>query len=135
MDDSDADLYAEFHGGKMTPESTSSSEGSYISLSRSFERRGERNRLAIDRYNSDFTPDLASTIYTDFAAIPAKDSDNTGSPSRGFDFQGWFQDVYDEHHRLVRETTPREQRVHSAGNGSYLSPPDDQRVRSYSHGK
>jgi hypothetical protein len=88
-------------------------------------------------------PDLASTINTDFACLQAKDGNDSASactsPSQGFDFQGWFQHVYVEHHRMVRETTPysREQRVHSAGDGSYLAPSagENQRLRSYSHGK
>jgi len=69
IEDSDADLYAEYHGGK-TPESTSSSEfdGSYLDRCRSLERRSEKNRLALERPD-EFLPDLASTINTDFASI------------------------------------------------------------------
>nr|KAG5700923.1 hypothetical protein BaRGS_034208 [Batillaria attramentaria] len=77
IEDSDADLYAEYHGGKMTPESTSSSEGSLIERTRAFERRIERNRQAMERY-SEFTPDLTSTINTDFASMEPQ-SDSVGS--------------------------------------------------------
>ena len=80
MDDSDADLYAEFHGGKMTPESTSSSEGSYISISRSLERRSKAS--SIERYHDS---DMNSSINTDFAALPP--CDLQADQTRGFDFQ------------------------------------------------
>ncbi|XP_070211949.1 sterol regulatory element-binding protein cleavage-activating protein-like isoform X2 [Littorina saxatilis] len=133
IEDSDADLYAEYHGGKMTPESTSSSEGSFIERCRAFERRAERNRLAIERYE-ELTPDLASTINTDFASIPVK-GEHADSES-GFDFHGWFQGVYDEHRRSVTETPQlaREQRIHSSPDDAFLSVPEDQRCRSWSQG-
>ena len=132
IEDSDADLYAEYHEGKMTPESTSSSEGSSIERSRAFERRVERNRLVMER-QSELTPDLASTINTDFASMAPQPA---GGDGQGFDFQGWFQGVYEEHHRRVRETPPqaRDQRVHSATDGTFLAPPDDHRARSWSQG-
>ena len=137
IEDSDADLYAEYHEGKMTPESTSSSEGSFIERSRAFERRVERNRLVMER-QSELTPDLAATINTDFASIAAQPSGSGGnSSSQGFDFQGWFQGVYEEQRCAVREAPlqVREQRVHSAGDGAFLSPPEDHRVRSWSQGR
>lgn len=121
----------------MTPESTSSSEGSFIERSRAFERRVERNRLVMER-QSDLTPDLAATINTDFASIAVQPTGSGGnSSSQGFDFQGWFQGVYEEQRRVVREAPPqvREQRVHSAGDGAFLSPPEDHRVRSWSQGR
>lgn len=121
----------------MTPESTSSSEGSFIERSRAFERRVERNRLVMER-QSELTPDLAATINTDFASIAAQPAVSGGnSSSQGFDFQGWFQGVYEEQRRAVREAPlqVREQRVHGAGDGAFLSPPEDHRVRSWSQGR
>ena len=116
----------------MTPESTSSSEGSFIERSRAFERRVERNRLVMER-QSELTLDLSSTINTDFASIPTQPA---SAGSQGFDFQSWFQGVYEEHHRMVREAPPqaREQRVHSAGDSTFLTLPDDHRGRSWSQG-
>ena len=121
----------------MTPESTSSSEGSFIERSRAFERRVERNRLVMER-QSELIPDLAATINTDFASIATQSTGSGGnSSSQGFDFQGWFQGVYEEQRHAVREAPlqVREQRVHSAGDGAFLSPPEDHRVRSWSQGR
>ncbi|KAK7488750.1 hypothetical protein BaRGS_00020047 [Batillaria attramentaria] len=133
IEDSDADLYAEYHGGKMTPESTSSSEGSLIERTRAFERRIERNRQAMERY-SEFTPDLTSTINTDFASMEPQ-SDSVGS--QGFDFQRWVEGVYEEHRDMLRESSSqlRERRVQSANEANLLLPPEDEwRSRSWSQG-
>ena len=119
----------------MTPESTSSSEGSFIERSRALERRVEKTRWAAER-QGDLIPDLASTINTDFASIAAHPA---SSDSQGFDFQGWFEGVYEEHRRLVREPAVhvREQRVQSASvsDGITLTLPEDVRARSWSHGE
>ncbi|XP_076472128.1 sterol regulatory element-binding protein cleavage-activating protein-like [Babylonia areolata] len=130
IEDSDADLYAEYHGGKMTPESTSSSEGSFIERTRAFERRAEKTRQA---NMSELIPDLASTINTNFSSMPAQP---VSSSSQGFDFQRWFEGVHEEHHRIARDIAlqNREHRVRSVSDGTSLTPPDDLRVRSWSQG-
>ncbi|KAL8598351.1 hypothetical protein ACOMHN_047672 [Nucella lapillus] len=129
IEDSDADLYAEYHGGKITPESTSSSEGSFIERPpRAFDRRAEKCRQG---NLSELIPDLASTINTNFASLPREAV--SSSSSQGFDFQRWFEGV-DEDGMARDFCLYREQRVRSVSDGASLTSSDDLRVRSWSQG-
>lgn len=124
IEDSDADLYAEYHGGKMTPESTSSSEGSVIERTRILERRVDRKNISKEPRYCRLTPDLSNTINTNFASIHQQTDHGEG---QSFDFHGWFEGIYEEHHRMTRET--------SAGSMTPVSPYDDElRARSWSQG-
>ncbi|XP_025093802.1 sterol regulatory element-binding protein cleavage-activating protein-like isoform X2 [Pomacea canaliculata] len=130
IEDSDADLYAEYHGDKMTPESTSSSEGSFIDRNRLLERRSERNRHVIDRYR-DLGLDLVSSINTDFVAMdPQPDADHT----QGYDFKRWLDGVSTEHFQPLSDVPFANRKIPSADGNCTVPPGEDVRARSWSQG-
>lgn len=106
IEDSDADLYAEYHGAI---ESRSSSEASLVDLRGAGEGDGVRirrgnvsltdtgsgrgKRLGHSRRTSrryqDFMPDLSSSINTEFSSMDPQMQST--SSAAGYDFKSWFE--------------------------------------------
>lgn len=115
----------------MTPESTSSSEGSFIDRNRLLERRSERNRHVIDRYR-DLGLDLVSSINTDFVAMdPQPDADHT----QGYDFKRWLDGVSTEHFQPLSDVPFANRKIPSADGNCTVPPGEDVRARSWSQGE
>ncbi|XP_055959285.1 sterol regulatory element-binding protein cleavage-activating protein [Patella vulgata] len=139
IEDSDADLYAEYHGDSFGMESTGSSDTSLSEKSRSLDY-SRHNRFENE-------PDLSSTISFDFSTpdpvtpkLSEISKDGDASASQGYDFKSRFNKVYEEHWQLVHNADPttfsRDNRIHSAELSGHdweniLSP----RLRSLSTGE
>ena len=90
MDDSEADLYEEYHGDLNRMD---------VKISRD-EKVNQRKTF------SNIKPDLTSTINTDFSSIEPRfvassGDQGDGRTGEGYDFPGWFEGVYEEHRRSV----------------------------------
>ena len=111
INDSDADLYAEFHEPTAFNKPKESSPAPIMSDllmgQRSPTFKGHR-RSKSDL--SDQVPDLTSSINTDFSTLePSKTlSPSSGEPS-GYDFSG-FDEFYVQHQRTKEEEAEYEQR-------------------------
>ncbi|XP_012945124.1 sterol regulatory element-binding protein cleavage-activating protein [Aplysia californica] len=140
IEDSDADLYAEYHGSRSSSESSllgdASGDGVRVRKGNSFTlhtgsthgRRSSRRRKS-SRESQDVKPDLSSTINTEFSSM---DGPLVQSSPNGFDFQTLFEGVYEEHRRYLQEEG-NDLRVHSSNDLTLLSSYDE-RSRSWSYG-
>ncbi|CAG5116411.1 unnamed protein product, partial [Candidula unifasciata] len=148
IEDSDADLYAEYHGAM---DSRSSSESSLLETKAGGDSDGVRIRtgrilpadtsghgkkIGPSRRSSlkyqDLVPDLVSSINTEFSSMhqptPAINS------STGYDFRSWFEGVYEEHRRFMADDSQMQQpRVHSSSDLTMIGKYGD-RSRSWSYG-
>ncbi|XP_071102680.1 sterol regulatory element-binding protein cleavage-activating protein-like [Haliotis cracherodii] len=128
IEDSDADLYAEYHGDSSFSDFNESSESPYT------RKMCERSHRSSSSF-SDVKPDLSSTINTQFSSI---ESSPGARSADAFSFQGLFEGVYEEHRHLVAEggtKEMRERQLHSAQETQHLQLPEDSaRNRSWSAG-
>ncbi|BFZ00983.1 hypothetical protein BsWGS_04023 [Bradybaena similaris] len=121
VEDSDADLYAEYHGemdGRSSSETSLLEDGGEDDgvrirkgnfLSTDTSGRGKRmGRSRQSRYQ-DLMPDLVSTINTEFSSmccqVPA-----SGAPT-GYNFRSWFEGVYEEHRRFMEDDHQTQQQT------------------------
>lgn len=127
IEDSDADLYAEYHGDDSSV------------LTDSSNNIGPRQRSSSGRKDTEAArklfiaqPDLSSTINTNFSILSNSDQLSlTPSPqpeNRGFDFTGQFGNVYANHQRFLEESG---EAVSNRGDGDIR---DEWRSRSWSVG-
>lgn len=145
IEDSDADLYAEFHGSRSSSE-TSLAEGGggdgvrirkgNSSWAEAIGGRSKRTGLSRKTSHSiyeDLRPDLVSTINTEFSSMDPRA--HQSSPG-GYDFKSWFEGLYEEHRRLLESeghSFPN-LKVQSATDLTLLSSPQE-RARSWSYGE
>ncbi|ESO96220.1 hypothetical protein LOTGIDRAFT_239368 [Lottia gigantea] len=135
IEDSDADLYAEYHGDSFGLDSTGSSETSLSDKSGSLEHSR--------KFIFDNEPDLSSTICCDFKTPDPKVSKEIPTDGQiGYDFQSRFGKVYEEHWQLVNQVEPmpsaRDSRIKSQESSINTSGSTDWenslRTRSWSAG-
>ena len=134
IEDSDADLYAEYHGNDNSVFTDPSSS-----------TLGPRQRSSSKRQNQEpqrklFTnqPDLSGSINTNFSLLSNSNqplSSLTPSPlpdHTGFDFNGQFSNIYSDHQRFLEEN---DEGIFNRGDGDLDIQYDEWRSRSWSAGK
>jgi hypothetical protein len=134
IEDSDADLYAEYHGNDNSVFTDPSSS-----------TLGPRQRSSSKRQNQEpkrklFTnqPDLSGSINTNFSLLSNSNqplSSLTPSPlpdHTGFDFNGQFSNIYSDHQRFLEEN---DEGIFNHGDGDLDNHYDEWRSRSWSAGK
>ncbi|XP_041365861.1 sterol regulatory element-binding protein cleavage-activating protein-like isoform X2 [Gigantopelta aegis] len=109
IEDSEADLYEEYHG-----------DINYMDVKSLHDEKVNKRKTF-----SDIKPDLTSTINTDFSSIEPRfvtsSGDQNSGKGQGYDFQGWFDGVYEEHWRNVAsDAASHDRRLYSAGDSQRL---------------
>lgn len=128
IEDSDADLYAEYHGDDSSV------------FPKDLNTVGPRQRSSSKRQSTEpqrklFTnqPDLSSSVYTNFSSLSNDDPLSlTPSPqpnNAGFDFRGQFGSIYTNHQRFLQENGDG-----NLGDGGQTNQNDEWRSRSWSAG-
>lgn len=109
IEDSDADLYAEYHGSRSSSELSLAEESGGWDGIRS--RRGNSSwsdvrgrrvgsaRKSNSLTRSDLKPDLVSTINTEFTSIDQRRHQSTPN---GYDFRSWFEGCFFFKHKFNR---------------------------------
>ncbi|KAK0057373.1 sterol regulatory element-binding protein cleavage-activating protein-like isoform X1 [Biomphalaria pfeifferi] len=148
IEDSDADLYAEYHGSRSSSETSladisgSGGAGDGVRIRRGnfswtepgsgrLKRTGNANRISHNIFQ-DLRPDLISTVNTEFSSLDPKMHQ---SSRNGYDFKHWFEGLYEEHRRyLEAEGQVSNIRTSSANDVTALITPYE-RLRSWSYGE
>ena len=157
VNDSEADLYAEYHGNHSIQ--TSSSIGLDLSNSMDDQPRPRLRRISgrseneqnVSQSKEKFEnfPDLKNTIDYNFskmyrdknsvinstqsAKTDTKDNDNESTGKKGYDFQTKFNELYNEHSKFLEE-----KRVHDESKRQYLEMSYESRAsrsKSWSEGQ
>ncbi|KAH9496900.1 hypothetical protein Btru_010103 [Bulinus truncatus] len=149
IEDSDADLYAEYHGSRSSSETSladisgGAGGGDGVRIRRGnthymtepgsarMKRSGSAKKIS-NTFYQDIQPDLLSTINTEFSSIESRR--HQSSPD-GYDFKHWFEGLYEEHRRYLEAEGHASPNIKnpSSNDGTQLATPLE-RIRSWSYG-